>query len=177
MKSIRTFSALLVISLSSPFHLAHAQSLVQGGGASVPANLYKGSADSILPNSFSYAITGSGKGKKAFLGDDPSLFGNIGTVHFAASDSVLTATELSDYTNAYNVPTTNQKYGALIQIPTALVPVVIPFNKPGAKLDLSINEICGVFSGKIADLVSTIIGFVVGSEWPDHCGLPLGEQR
>lgn len=166
MKSIRTFSAFLVISLSGPFHLAQAQSLVQGGGASVPANLYKGSADSILPNSFSYAITGSGKGKKAFLGDDPSLFGNIGTVHFAASDSVLTAAELSDYTNAYNVPTTNQKYGALIQIPTALVPVVIPFNKPGAKLDLSINDICGVFAGKITDWSQLSSGWSSGQSGP-----------
>lgn len=164
MKSIRT--ALLVISLSSPFHLAYAQSPVQGGGASVPANLYKGSADSILPNSFSYAVTGSGKEKKAFLSNDPSLFGNIGTVHFAAGDSVLTATELSDYTNAYNVPTTNQKYGALIQIPTALVPVVIPFNKPGAKLDLSINDICGVFSSKIADWSQLSSGLSSGQSGP-----------
>ncbi len=75
---------------------------VTGGGASLPAELYKGSADSILPANFSYAVTGSGTGKNAFLTNNSSLFGTTGTVHYAGSDSVLSGSELTTYNSNYN---------------------------------------------------------------------------
>ncbi|KGM24513.1 substrate-binding domain-containing protein [Stenotrophomonas maltophilia] len=128
---------------------ANAQVLVQGGGATMPAALYQGSPDSILPTSFSYAPRGSGVGKRAFLSNDPSLFSTTGTVHFAGSEAVLSGTELNDYNSTFNRSGDSNRYGALIQIPVALAPVIIPFNKPGSAVDLSVTQICAIFSGKI----------------------------
>ncbi|PJL11387.1 alkaline phosphatase [Stenotrophomonas maltophilia] len=128
---------------------ANAQILVQGGGATMPAALYQGSPDSILPSSFSYAPTNSGVGKLAFLTNDPSRFSTTGTVHFAGSDAVLSGAEMSVYNNTFDRSGDPSRYGALIQIPVALAPVVIPFNKPGSAVDLSVTQICGIFSGKI----------------------------
>ncbi|ELC7366847.1 substrate-binding domain-containing protein [Stenotrophomonas maltophilia] len=130
---------------------ADAQILVQGGGATMPAALYQGSPDSILPTSFSYVPTSSGVGKRAFLSNDPSLFSTTGTVHFAGSDAVLSSTELYSYNSTFNRAGDPTRYGALIQIPVALAPVIIPFNKPGSAIDLSVTRICGIFSGKITN--------------------------
>jgi len=130
---------------------ANAQVLVQGGGATMPAALYQGSPDSILPTSFSYAPRGSGVGKRAFLSNDPSLFSSTGTVHFAGSDAVLSSSELYGYNITFNRAGDPNRYGALIQIPVALAPVIIPFNKPGSAIDLSVTQICGIFSGKITN--------------------------
>ena len=65
--------------------LASAQAMaVTGGGATLPAALYKGSADSILPANFSYEVTGSGTGKQAFLENRADLFKTTGTNTFSA---------------------------------------------------------------------------------------------
>ncbi|WP_049411976.1 substrate-binding domain-containing protein [Stenotrophomonas maltophilia] len=144
-----TLAALVAAAVLIPLNEASAQALVQGGGASMPASLYHGGADSILPPQFSYVVTGSGTGKRAFLNNDASLFFGAGTVHFAASDSVLSNSELVDYQQNHNQFGDPNRYGPLIQVPVALVPVVVPFNKPGTPLDLNVRQICGVFSGKI----------------------------
>lgn len=99
---------------------------VTGGGASMPAKLYKGSADSILPINFSYAASGSGIGKTAFLMNNPMLLGaTTGTVHYIGSDSILSSSELSAYSTNYR-----GAYGPLIQIPLAGTAVTIPYKKP-----------------------------------------------
>ncbi len=144
-----SMAALAAIAVLLPLNSALAQSLVQGGGASMPSNLYQGAPDRILPPQFSYVATGSGTGKRAFLINDASLLSGSGTVHFAGSDSALSGTELLNYQQAFNLPGDANRYGPLIQVPVAMVPVVVPFNKVGGPLDLSVSQICGVFSGKI----------------------------
>jgi len=149
MNKYKTLAALVATALLATAGAASAQTAVTGGGASLPADLYKGQADSILPANFSYAVTGSGTGKKAFLENNSALFSTTGTVHFAGSDSVLSGTELSIYNSTYNVSTDANRYGALVQIPSVATSVTIPFNKAGSAVDLSVAQICGVFSGKI----------------------------
>jgi len=150
MSKYKTLAALVATVLLATVGAASAQT-VTGGGASLPADLYKGSADSILPANFTYAVTGSGTGKKAFLENNSALFSTTGTVHFAGSDSVLSSTELSTYTTNFNQPTNANRYGALIQVPSVATSVTIPFNKPGSAVNLSVAQICGVFSGAISD--------------------------
>ena len=116
------FKRSLIAASLSVAALVSAQAMaVTGGGASLPAELYKGSADSILPANFSYAVTGSGTGKNAFLTNNSSLFGATGTVHYAGSDSVLSSSELSTYNTNYN-----NTYGPLIQIPSVATSVTVP---------------------------------------------------
>lgn len=149
MNKYKTLAALVATALLATAGAASAQTAVTGGGASLPADLYKGSADSILPANFSYAVTGSGTGKKAFLENNSALFSTTGTVHFAGSDSVLSSTELNTYNSTYNVSGDANRYGALVQIPSVATSVTIPFNKAGSAVDLSVTQICGIFSGKI----------------------------
>ncbi|MBW8775690.1 MAG: substrate-binding domain-containing protein [Stenotrophomonas sp.] len=151
MNKYKTLAALVATALLATAGAASAQTAVTGGGASLPADLYKGQADSILPANFSYAVTGSGTGKKAFLENNSALFSTTGTVHFAGSDSVLSSTELSTYNSTYNVAGDTNRYGALVQIPSVATSVTIPFNKAGSAIDLSVTQICGIFSGKITD--------------------------
>ncbi|MDR0280256.1 MAG: substrate-binding domain-containing protein [Paucimonas sp.] len=121
--------------------LASAQAMaVTGGGASLPAELYSGSADSILPSNFSYAVTGSGTGKTAFLSNNSALFSTTGTVHFAGSDSVLSTADLAGYNSAV--------YGPLIQVPSVATSVTIPYKKAGnTTLNLTSQQLCDAFSG------------------------------
>ncbi|MEC4337474.1 substrate-binding domain-containing protein [Stenotrophomonas pavanii] len=151
MNKYKTLAALVATALLATAGAASAQTAVTGGGASLPADLYKGAADSILPANFSYAVTGSGTGKKAFLENNASLFSTTGTVHFAGSDSVLSSTELSTYNSTYNVSGDTNRYGALVQIPSVATSVTVPFNKAGSAIDLSVTQICGIFSGKITN--------------------------
>ncbi len=132
MNKYKTLAALVATALLATAGAASAQTAVTGGGASLPADLYKGSADSILPANFSYAVTGSGTGKKAFLENNSALFSTTGTVHFAGSDSVLSSTELNTYNSTYNVSGDANRYGALVQIPSVATSVTIPFNKAGS---------------------------------------------
>lgn len=117
---------------------------VTGGGASMPAKLYKGSADSILPINFSYAASGSGIGKTAFLMNNPMLLGaTTGTVHYIGSDSILSSSELSAYSTNYR-----GAYGPLIQIPLAGTAVTIPYKKPDiTDLNLTSAQLCDAYSG------------------------------
>jgi ABC-type phosphate transport system substrate-binding protein len=128
--------------------LASAQAMaanVTGGGATLPAALYKGSANSILPANFSYLGTGSGTGKSAFLTNNSALFNTTGTVHFAGSDSVLNTGELTTYTSNFGT-----SYGPLIQLPSVATSVAIPYKKTGqTALNLTSAQLCDVFSGTV----------------------------
>ena len=138
------FKRSLIAASLSVAALVSAQAMaVTGGGASLPAELYKGSADSILPANFSYAVTGSGTGKNAFLTNNSSLFGTTGTVHYAGSDSVLSGSELTTYNSNYN-----GTYGPLIQIPSVATSVTVPYRKDGnTTLNLTSAQLCDAFSG------------------------------
>ena len=91
MTKYKTLAALVATALLATVGAASAQT-VTGGGASLPADLYKGSADSILPANFTYAVTGSGHRQEGLPGNNSALFSTTGTVHFAGSDSVLSST-------------------------------------------------------------------------------------
>ncbi len=150
MNKYKTLAALVATALLATAGAASAQqSLINGGGASLPADLYKGQADSILPANFSYAVTGSGTGKKAFLENTIGLFitNGTGNVHFAGSDSVLSSTEITNYNNSALAST----LGPVLQLPSVATSVTVPYNKAGGDLNLDVAKICGVFSGKIND--------------------------
>ena len=122
---------------------------INGGGATLPQALYQTSG--VLTTGFAgYIGVGSGNGKAAFLNNDYTKFQAGVTnknVHWAGSDSKLSATELSTY-----VTNKQPTWGKLIQVPSVGTSVAIPFNKSGAAaVDLSVNELCGVFSGRIND--------------------------
>lgn len=122
---------------------------INGGGATLPQPLYQTAG--VLTAGFApYIGVGSGNGKAAFLNNDYTKFvaGTTGkNVHWAGSDSKLSTTELSNYATARNAT-----WGPLIQVPSVATSVAIPFNKAGtAAVDLSINDLCGVFSGRLTD--------------------------
>ncbi|AUM69779.1 substrate-binding domain-containing protein [Pseudomonas fluorescens] len=137
--------ALLCSAVCAPLAMAD----VNGGGATLPQPLYQTSG--VLTAGFApYIGVGSGAGKIAFLNNDYSRFVPGDTsknVHWAASDSKLTATELSTYANAHGAA-----WGPLIQVPSAATSIAIPFNKAGtADVNLSVNQLCGIFSGRLTD--------------------------
>jgi ABC-type phosphate transport system substrate-binding protein len=122
---------------------------INGGGATLPQPLYQ--TTGVLTTGFAaYIGVGSGNGKAAFLNNDYTKFvaGTTGkNVHWAGSDSKLSATELSNYVSVHGAA-----WGPLIQVPSVATSVAIPFNKTGtANVDLSVNQLCGVFSGRLTD--------------------------
>jgi ABC-type phosphate transport system substrate-binding protein len=134
---------MMVAVLSGVALVSSSAGAVTGGGATIPAKLYKGASDSIFPASFSYAATGSGIGKSAFLTNNAAQFGTTGTVHFAASESILTATEIATYNASLA-----SAYGPLIQIPSVVTPVVIVYKKAGqTALNLTSAQLCDAMSG------------------------------
>lgn len=158
MSKYKILAAVVATALMSVAGVASAQVAVTGGGASLPADLYKGPTDSILPANFSYAVTGSGTGKSAFLTNNSALFGTTGTVHFIGSDSVLSGgpaliptagSERAIYNSTYNVAGDANRYGPLLQFPSVATSVTIPFNKAGAALNISDANLCRIFSGQI----------------------------
>lgn len=122
---------------------------VNGGGATLPQPLYQTSG--VLTAGFApYIGVGSGAGKSAFLTNDYTKFvaGNTSkNVHWAGSDSKLSAAELSTYNTAHGAA-----WGPLIQVPSVATSVAIPFNKTGtANVNLSVAQLCGVFAGTLTD--------------------------
>lgn len=122
---------------------------VNGGGATLPQPLYQTAG--VLTTGFAqYIGVGSGAGKSAFLNNDYTKFvaGNTSkNVHWAGSDSKLTQAELDGYVTNHGAA-----WGPLIQVPSVATSVAIPFNKTGtANVDLSVNQLCGVFSGRLTD--------------------------
>ena len=122
---------------------------INGGGATLPQPLYQTAG--VLTAGFApYIGVGSGNGKAAFLNNDYTKFvaGTTGkNVHWAGSDSKLTAAELNSYATGHQAA-----WGKLIQVPSVATSVAVPFNKAGtAAVDLSVNDLCGVFSGRVSD--------------------------
>lgn len=130
-----------------------ASPVVVGGGASLPEFLYSSEIAAFGPNHI-YAVTGSGAGKTALTTNNPAAFNAVyvtprtdTTVHYAGSDSILSASEISTYN-------TNRQAteGNLVQIPSVGTAVGIAFKNAGvSSLTLTDNQLCGIFSGKITD--------------------------
>lgn len=149
------FKRIEMVLMSAAVALTSAQAMaVTGGGSTLPAALYTGSANSILPANFSYAAVGSGAGKTAFLTNNAAGFNTTGTVHYAASDSILSAAELSTYNSSFGV-----LFGPLIQVPSVATSVAIPYKKAGqTALNLTSAQLCDVFAGN-----KTTWGALLGS--------------
>ncbi|MCO7460523.1 substrate-binding domain-containing protein [Stenotrophomonas geniculata] len=116
---------------------------IKGAGSAVPAKLYAESADRILPSNVTYRAVGDELARRAFLENVPETPGEARPPHFIATESVLTGAEIL----AYNTNHAKQ-FGALIQVPVAGLAIALPFNKPGGTLDLSVPQLCRLFSGK-----------------------------
>lgn len=141
--------------------LASAQSMaaVVGGGATLPQGLY--TTPGVLGTGFdTYTGVGSGKGKSAFLGNIAADINKTGvTVDFAGSDSVLSPEELDAYRLAHNSAgnSVENKWGPLIQIPSAATSVTIPYKltlangTPVTDLNLTSAQLCSIFSGSVTN--------------------------
>lgn len=136
--------ALLCSCLCAPLGMAD----INGGGSTLAQPLYQTAG--VLTTGFApYIGAGSGAGKVAFLNNDYSKFvdGIARNVHWVASDSKLRPVELDAYAFAHGAA-----WGPLIQVPSAATSIAIPFNKAGAAgIDLSVGQLCGVFSGRLTD--------------------------
>ncbi|WP_414489303.1 substrate-binding domain-containing protein [Stenotrophomonas maltophilia] len=117
---------------------------IKGAGSGVPAKLYAESADRILPANVTYRAVGDEPARRAFLENVPESAGETRPPHFIATESVLTSAEI----NAYNTVHAKQ-FGALVQVPVAGLAIALPFNAPGGTLDLSVPQLCRLFSGKV----------------------------
>ncbi|WP_346840350.1 substrate-binding domain-containing protein [Metapseudomonas otitidis] len=136
---------------------AQAMAAVVGGGATLPQNLYN--TATVLPSGFNaYIGVGSGAGKAAVLNNDATQLNlpSGTTVDYAGSDSILSAAEISAYKSAHQSPavpvTDANNWGPLIQIPSAMTSVAIPYKKAGVtSLNLTSAQLCGIFAGYITD--------------------------
>lgn len=117
---------------------------IKGAGSGVPAKLYAESADRILPANVTYRAVGDEPARRAFLENVPESAGETRPPHFIATESVLTSAEI----HAYNTVHAKQ-IGALVQVPVAGLAIALPFNAPGGTLDLSVPQLCRLFSGKV----------------------------
>ena len=141
------------------------------GGIAAPVGILNGAAP--LAGFNDYVGVSSGVGKRAFLTNDSNglvwdFDGNPGTapqpvyippvaVDYAASDSILSATELSTYRAAHQspaVPTTSaENWGPIVQLPSAIMSITIPYKLTLANgtavnnLNLTSNQLCEIFSG------------------------------
>lgn len=153
MKKIRGFLlALSCAMLGAATSIASAQSMV-GGGALPPKGWFD-EVGATLPSPWSYTFVGSAAGKRAFIENEASIHGLVDendpyrnpwpvtqTVHFAGTQIPLTQPELALY-----APNEIQ-WGPLIQVPVALVPIFLPYNRPGVgDVQLSVSQVCGIFS-------------------------------
>jgi ABC-type phosphate transport system substrate-binding protein len=146
---LNAFSAIVAAGLMVAAGAASAQT-VTSGGATLPQPMYSDIfTNGPITGTWSYAGTGSGTGKTAFLTNNSALFSTTGTVHTVGSDSALSSTELSTYNAAYNngASSTVANYGRLVQVPAVATPVLLPYKETGiTKLNLTTQEICRVFS-------------------------------
>jgi hypothetical protein len=181
---LRTLSAAALAAGLSP-SFAAAQAILNGGGATSPQADYAGPDNGNKPTSeFSlfnttknvtavfgtYWGSGSGTGQQAFINDDLTCDinkvqnggkcagtpGGADTVHYSASDTPVSSTQLSTWaTSSYG----QSAAGNFIQIPalgTGPAIVVNDTNVPeGASsnglVEFSDNDLCGIFSGLITD--------------------------
>ncbi|VFR46926.1 Phosphate-binding DING protein (related to PstS)  len=146
-----TVAALLVAGIGSIAFAGQASAqAVISGGASLPALLYQAEKTHFNQSAFrAYVSKSSGVGKTAFLTNNPAGFDYSTSVdkivHWAGSDSALTAGELSTYNSGLGA--TN---GRLVFIPSAGTSVNLPYRISGkTDLDLTTEQVCEIFTGAV----------------------------
>lgn len=143
---LKGLSAVIAAGMMAVTGAACAQT-VNGAGATLPQPLYEdlfgldGSSKDVI-GTWTYAGGGSGSGKSRFLT-------TTNTVNFAGSDSALTAAEYAAYNSAQRA-----SWGPLIQIPSVLTSVTLPFKMPAnatqTTLNLSRDQVCKIFANQIS---------------------------
>ncbi|WP_411881440.1 substrate-binding domain-containing protein [Polaromonas sp. YR568] len=154
----KVFHTLAATALAAAACISSAQTVV-GGGTPYAAALYGYIiTNGGVPGIWSYTGTGSSAGREAFLQNNPQavvggelrdentagrpVWPTSQTVHFAASDLVLSAAQIATYNAAYGAG-----YGPLIQVPVAAIPVLLPYKETGiTSLNLSAAQACRIFS-------------------------------
>ncbi|MGJ7573595.1 substrate-binding domain-containing protein [Variovorax sp. RB2P76] len=146
---LNALSAIVAAGMMVAAGAASAQT-VTSGGATLPQPMYSDIfTNGPITGTWSYAGTGSGTGKTAFLTNNSALFSTTGTVHIVGSDSALSSGELTTYNAAYNNGTSSTvaNYGRLVQVPAVATPVLLPYKETGiTKLNLTTQEVCRIFS-------------------------------
>jgi ABC-type phosphate transport system substrate-binding protein len=144
-----------------------------GNGAPTPTpgttefGTFNGSSPAPAAIFGTYWESGSGAGQQSFIRDDLTCditkaltgtatcsgnSGGVNTVHFGASDSVLTTAQTSSWATS---SVGQSAAGDLIQLPSLGVAVAIPVNDTkftaNYKLILNDSDLCGIFSGKLTN--------------------------
>lgn len=139
---------------------------VVGGGATLPEDLYNGTngdngiLTSTPPGFEFYNGVGSGAGKRAFFNNNPAEINQPAgtTVDYAGSDSLVTTAELVAYNNPNNA-NGRSSYGALVQVPSVLTSVTVPYKIAGVgEVDLSSEQLAEVFAGAVSNWEDVVIG-------------------
>jgi phosphate transport system substrate-binding protein len=168
---LRTLSFAAIVVHSAAF--AQPPTSVQGGGSTAAQGDYTTelatyNATTTGDTYSTYWGSGSGAGQQAFINDDltcdinkvtgansgkcSNTPGGTDTVHYGASDTPLNSTQIATWATS----SFGQSAAAnLIQLPaigTGPAVVVTDTNiKTNGKLELSDNDLCGIFSGLITD--------------------------
>lgn len=135
---------------------------VVGGGATLPEDLYNVILTSSVPDFEEYIGVGSGAGKRAFFNNDSDEFKVNGspvyvpkvTVDYAGSDSLVSQEE-ADLYELFSEPA----YGPLIQVPSVLTSVTVPYKITGVgEVDLSSEQLAEIFAGTVSNWSTVVIG-------------------
>jgi phosphate transport system substrate-binding protein len=144
--------------LAYPTYLAEFTSLYSVNTAFIFGNT------KVTPPVTYFGSVGSGGGTTGFLNNDytqdnggtvapVAVFGAGTTVHYGASDSVLTSAQVTAYNTSPGLGTVD---GPLIQLPAFGVPITVPFDDGAATaVTLTDNDLCGIFSGKLTNWSQT----------------------
>ena len=141
---------------------ASAQTVVHGGGATLPQPAYAAIntlLETAVPSvTHTYGAVGSGAGRRGFLKQDSTQHGFAAglPVDFAASDATLSSTEISAWSSTtypgWSASTGQATAGNLIQLPGFGTPITLAYVSAFAKpFQLSTDDICGIFSGKLTN--------------------------
>ena len=173
---LRTLS---VIALAAPHAAALARTptttitAIQGGGATAPQGDYVAEFSLYNSTASGYPFStfwgsGSGTGQQAFLQNDltcdinkvtgansskcSNTPGGANVVHYGVSDTPLNSTQIATWaTSSWG----QSAAGNLIQLPavgTAQTAIIVDTNvTSNGQLELSDNDLCGIFSGLITD--------------------------
>jgi ABC-type phosphate transport system substrate-binding protein len=157
---------------------AMAQTHINGGGSTLAyptylsefSDLYKVNTafifgnKNVTPEVTYYGSVGSGAGTTAFLTNayasdnggttaPVAVFGSGTVIHYGASDSTITAAQVSAYNTSPGLGTVD---GPLIQLPAFGVPITVPFNDGTATaVTLTDTDLCGIYSGKFTNWSQT----------------------
>ncbi|WP_369326255.1 substrate-binding domain-containing protein [Alcaligenes nematophilus] len=145
---LKALSAVVAAGLMMGAGAASAQ--VVSGGATLPEKLYNDSqVFPSVPGMNQYIGVGSGAGKRAFFNNDSEELGlALGiTVDLVGSDSLVSTSEATTY-----AANDEAGFGPLIQIPSVLTSVTVPYNVTGVTdLDLTSEQLAQIFSRQITN--------------------------